>query len=453
MSLNRRHYSEPHIRKLSASPPLDGGVLAKQLESELELQKVCQELINSYRETQNWEAVSQVAQTLVHNNFRIGQLKQQIQEAPSSTSGSSSTYLDNILELELRTGSPPAPVPPAPVLPAAVQLQNNRCEESLECRSKDDLDPHLLRQSGDVGEINCGSLEPTEPSPIAVNYPLSPSTHTDSSSPLREVSLQERKESELDTPIVPAEGQHSVEELDDITQLMESLADHFEDLSKEQELSEKTPLHVEENGLADHHTNNNNGAKLEVPVDNKASYASSESSGQFFSPRDSLFGGSDEDDDTQFIDARSEEDRFPAAAWEERQASAQEVFSVTKTSFGSGGVYYVTLEREASMQLVDAVLEPALRTSDEIAQLRDQLGLVAQFPFQLLSDLVGEGEDSDMSQEFENFLNYAASSPSLRRSPLFLNFLREDGNQEETEDIEREASPLMHSGSANIAMQ
>ena len=99
MSLNRRHHSESGVR-YQAINTTGGGVnslIADQLNLELKLQENCRKLLNSYKESQNWPAVGQLAQTLVTNSARVNDLKRRLAELENSNK-EGLLYLERIPE-------------------------------------------------------------------------------------------------------------------------------------------------------------------------------------------------------------------------------------------------------------------------------------------------------------------------------------------------------------------
>jgi len=476
-SLQHHYNSNADIR--STSTARDGGVLSKQLEYELQLQSICNELVVSYKEIDDWEAVVELERTAKETKSRVEHLKQQIKLSPNSAD--SSSYQDNNLESQLRKSrgksSPPT------FNPAALDYPSSRdFEEPIPSYGAGLL---YTIDGNNWDKVNtekrvAGAVE--QPSAAAVNYLASGTreTSTDqntwksrSASPesTRSSSTYKGKQSEVgldpaDLGIV-ADSHHSVEELDNIEQMMESFVDDFEDLHRQS--AEHTPERVLENGLRSERGSTETGG-LEVPVSNKVSRASSESSGQFYSPRESPFRDIGEaEEEREFKDGNDNDE----AEWQDCRSSGpkdEAFFSVAKTNFGSGEVYYVTLEQGAGGQEQSAggqeqgaggqmpvqaeYFESTLRTCDEVVKLRNQLNLEARFPF----DSMMEGEDSDSSEEFEKFLNFVASSPSLRSSPYFLSFLSEGGEVqeeevEETEDIQGGEDGLVFSGMGSTSLE
>ena len=113
MSLNRRHYSESGASaRYHMDISLSGGgvdpILAKQLNLELKLHQYSQELLHLYKESQNWAAISQVAQTLVSSSARIRELKQRLRDLQDGLP-LQLPYLEKISESEARLSLSPEP--------------------------------------------------------------------------------------------------------------------------------------------------------------------------------------------------------------------------------------------------------------------------------------------------------------------------------------------------------
>ena len=79
--------------------------IGKQLELEGKLHELAQQLLQSYRETQQWASVGQLAQVLVAGSQRVGQLKQQLQSLRLNSGG---LFLESIRERSLPRDTPEA---------------------------------------------------------------------------------------------------------------------------------------------------------------------------------------------------------------------------------------------------------------------------------------------------------------------------------------------------------
>lgn len=86
--------SRPHEPDLSSTP--ESKTLRSQLSLELKLRQNCQDLLNLYKGTQDWAAVSQLAQSLITNSQRIAHLKEQLQ--PHQQEGGLRPFLYSITE-------------------------------------------------------------------------------------------------------------------------------------------------------------------------------------------------------------------------------------------------------------------------------------------------------------------------------------------------------------------
>lgn len=490
MSAFRRHHSESSIRRPATSSycsPSGGGVdsfFSEQLSAEFELQGICRELLHSYKETQNWESVSQVAQALVTNSARIAKLKQQIEDTKLNPG---LPYLSIISESEV-SREPPLNIH----IPGATSEENSE----FESKPKEEKFTHLAEVSITTPSshiyVNSAKVEAKDRDlltssevPEKKTHLLCESSHKDPSVQVKRVNSaalgvlghtevnhnnspqdrdhkqeEEGKEGdtrEPDTPTLDLGDQHSVE-LNNISEYMESLVDHFEDLSNRAQVEESsvTEQDMISGEIQTKEVSCGGNAELEVPNDNRINYTSSESSGQFFSPRDSLYsdGGSDEDEERQFVDAESEKDRSPVAAWDDRQSSTPRIeespnlLTVSKGCISDDReVYCVTLKRDTSLQLTKVVLDPMMRTYAEIFQLRDQLSstfnnsMVTRFPFR--SDLSNKNDDWDISHDLEQFLNMVAGSPDLNKTSIFINFLKGSGDCQEAI---RTPNPLVFEG-------
>ena len=459
MCSQQPYYSGSNISANVPPPPFPGEALSEPLEYELQLERICQNLLESYKESQAWEAVGQVAQTLSQNKSRQNQLKQQIKDALKGAA-----YRDTISQSQQHQGSPPA----GPITASTPDQQlGKELVDPLEVPSEVEGEGQIQAPVVNATKTNSGYLEPstieaapseavnclplssnTQPQPIIVHkealvkieaYQNTRQVHNsrDYSSEQYQGKGQVIDDNELDI----SGEHHSVEELDDITQMMESLADHFEDLSRKS--AEQTPeppvIEGDDSQSAKPQTFNGLASELEVPGAKRASYVSTDSSAQFYSPRESPLRDSEERD--QFKDAV--EDTYVEVPEAEATHCNAKCFSVTKTSLGTGDVYYVAIEGGASTELLGvANLEPLLKNSEDILDLRDLLGLVAKFPFH--SSCQSAEDEDDEALEYEKFLNFVATS-SERNSPFFVRFLQAE-EEEETEDIPSDSELWVQSG-------
>ena len=106
MSLNIGSLSDssrPHEPNLSESV-----TLRSQLSHELKLRQNCQDLLNLYKGTQDWAAVSQVAQSLITNSQRVAHLKEQLQHHQQE--GGLRPFLQSITEDPRSRSLSPEPV-------------------------------------------------------------------------------------------------------------------------------------------------------------------------------------------------------------------------------------------------------------------------------------------------------------------------------------------------------
>lgn len=400
-------------------------IFVEQLRVEVEVQRLFQELLDSYTETQNWQSVSEVAQALATNSDRIVKLKKQIESKTSQIL----PYLEASLE------------------PCLSSFPGGASEEKSVCGIE------VCDEAGKLKEDESIQLVlPTISASHITEYKVTRETkgvsNTEEKNPLLEQAHKDHS-----SYLVEVQKGDSMEE---------SMADHFEDLNKccaqKENSYEKSSLSV---GAEQNKTSGEiqatkacggDSINLEVPVDNIDNYASSESSGQFFSPRVSLYIDDDgeSEEESEFVDARSEKDKSPDA-WEDHQSAQRNEVSpniVTVSKSGvvnDHGVYCITLERDTSLRLAKTVLDPVIRSHAEIVQLRDQLSstfnesLETQFPFH--SDLENANEDKDISGDLERFFNQIASFPDKRETAIFMNFLNSDC-QDARGDVRGAPDPL-----------
>ena len=105
MSLSKRHYSDSSIRSnlhvIDTPPsPAEVSLTRKQLALEIKLQQSSHDLLLLYQESQNWVAVSEVAQTLNTISKRIEQLKNQLLSLENGSVVSHPPLLESIREAE-----------------------------------------------------------------------------------------------------------------------------------------------------------------------------------------------------------------------------------------------------------------------------------------------------------------------------------------------------------------
>ena len=111
-SKSRRRFSDSQVRRSNLLPELetDGGssadrehqgafeTIGHQLELEEKLHVLSQQLLQSYKETQQWASVGQLAQGLIASSQRVGQLKQQLESLRERSGG---LFLESIRERSL----------------------------------------------------------------------------------------------------------------------------------------------------------------------------------------------------------------------------------------------------------------------------------------------------------------------------------------------------------------
>ena len=111
-SIERRRFSDSQVHrdrvKLPPAPPTAENstrgafeTIGRQLELEEKLHVFSQQLLQSYKETQQWACVGQIAQGLVASSQRVGQLKRQLE---SLRENSRALFLESISE---RSSLPP----------------------------------------------------------------------------------------------------------------------------------------------------------------------------------------------------------------------------------------------------------------------------------------------------------------------------------------------------------
>ena len=390
-------------------PDLGGGadcVFSKQLSGEVQLRRICEDLLHSYKDTKNWQSASEVAQALGSNSARIVKLKQQIESIKISKT---LPYLVALQE------------PSVYSFPGAAYKKNSVIDNEV-------------RDEGNLEED--GSIHLVGVSPTASASRVADDSVT--------CEAEDLDNSEENCPLLEQAHKDHCNYLVEIKKydLMESIIeDRFEDLSKEsshEQFSLSMEAEPEISGeIQASKANAVDTTKLEIPFDD-IMYASSESSGQFFSPQANPDTGDSEEDEeeSQYVDALSELNMFPAA-WEDHQSSADgskestNILTVSRIAVGNDQeVYSITLNKDTSLRLAKTVLDPVMRSRTEIVQLIDRLSstfndsLATPFPFH--SDLENMNEDKDISCDLERFLNQVVCSPVMCETAIFINFLNSD---------------------------
>lgn len=448
MSTDRRHHSESGLRCQAHSETIgSGGVnsdISNHLSLELQLRDKCRELLDSYKESQNWAAVGQLAQTLVSNSTRINDLKRRLKELADFP------YLEGIPESDNSISHPycrsPKGVPDDSTFQEASEVGKNKPAnlrkqgESLPKVSEAVIDKQDLRElvassseGVECSEANQGEVCPPAPAENKLPTPSpegSSQVNSDSEAALAAAVL----ENGTPTPGTPTPdepqpediaGPKGVNDIDEITDLMEDLADQFSDLSKQYELQEESEPHppLVENGIG--------AAELAVP---KSTDASSESSDQFFSPRDSLYGGGESEgvaDDNEFVDAMSTNDSQAT-----RVDVPPSIFSIIEvlvdsTSDGDGQecssttaevLYCVESKKEVAMAMSMSTFPPVVRSYQDFEQLHKQLTEVGASPPNLIDP---SGAVNHSLPLLERFLNHTSCSSDPRQTEIFLSFFKD----------------------------
>lgn len=436
MSLSRRHHSESGTCYLRAAAN-GGGVnslISNQLSLELRLQDNCRELLNSYKESQDWSAVGQLAQTLVTNSSRISDLKRRLQNQEHLP------YLEKIPESEksqlkkeegVLGSAEDSEVNPEKPQESLYKAAN----DSQSCVNKQDS-RDLLSESfpGDASVSTEHPVQTGESSPsvsqecassqiseevveCAISTSHLPCTntsdHTSSLKPATEdTQLGGEKNSESVGIVL------SVEELNDqMEKLFADLNEQFQDDYEGGEAvnQSEVPLTIAE-------SNAGIGTELEVPEDPKAMYASSESSDQFYSPRDSLYnegetsdGEANNKEDDLYEDALSRSDSLQVEDGEIPLTFSIERVLVENDDLAQCNHIYSVKTRKASPGFPSS---PVLHSYTEFIQLGEGLASSAG-----RGSIVVTG-GSDASADFEAFLNQAASDPSQKGMDCFVDFFR-----------------------------
>lgn len=257
-----------------------------------------------------------------------------------------------------------------------------------------------------------------------------------------------------------------VDDLDQINDMMEDLVDQFDDLSKQygDHIDDTAPSSLE---AAPPPTVIINSVDSEVHVPEViaiATDASSESSEQFFSPRNSLYSGSDvglegsngvegsdgvEESDVG-AEGSTEEEQFEDAQSGSRGSSLERnavaplppdansnpipaVFSVKQTSavapecsHTAETTYCVQSTKKECVRMFGRTFSPVFHTYRDFIDLRVQLiSCEEKPPLQTLPNISTDGDsDADISAILEEFLNFVSRQPDLRTTPALLNFLQ-----------------------------
>lgn len=429
----RRHHGESGLSYWARSATNGGGVnslISNQLSLELKLQENCRELLDSYKQSQDWYAVGQLAQTLITSSSRISDLKRRLQTQEHLP------YLEKIsesvksqLQVEAFPGSTvqesleDSPVNPEKAGGSLFKAAN----DSQDCVNKQELS-----SLGDLpGGGLCASVQELPVSQPAEDLRCSAGDSASSSSEenlncVEEVGSTITSAHLNHTDLLEksqTEGEKSedivfrVEDMDDLEDQMEKLADQFTDLSEEcgdggKAAESETKVPVAITIVAD--------SDLEVPEYPKATYASSDSSDQFFTPRNSLCineGETSSGEADQYEDARSGiEDALPDLVRE-----IPLTFSIRKVSEG--------LEGSSDLYLVKASEGSPFRThgfpSDVVVRNYSEFTLLEE---QLVSSghgsmLVKEPSGGYAVADLEAFLNRAAGDPRVRELDCFVRFL------------------------------
>ena len=446
MSLDRRHHSESGVRCQAAPETIGGGgvasILSNQLSLEVQLQGKCRELLNSYRESQDWSAVGQLAQTLVSNTSRINDLKHRLKElenhadlpylasgsdnrTPHPHSGSVSEGAEE--EEDLVDSTFQEPEQEEPSSSSSVGGEQTNLEKPHECLSKlsevvPDKQPLGIGLEAECVEPQGSPLASTESKLAPEELSPSPEGCSVNNSKPEQLPVESEQEPERAHTPVPKQLEDTqpgepetvigLEDIDQIADLMENLADQFSHMSEQCEEPESHPPPSE------------TSAELAVPGQYKGTDASSESSEQFFSPRDSLYydGGesADEKDAEQFVDASSEQ---------EGDADVP-VFSVTIISEGSEGsgstetaVYHVDSKEKAALDLLGRTFPPVVHSYQEFCHLHNGLAELDEALTSLHDHQFSTAADT--VPVLEQLLNQVSRSPGLRQTEIFLNFFDE----------------------------
>lgn len=404
MSLNRRHHSESGLgyTRVAANGGGVNSLISNQLGLERKLQDHCRELLNSYKDSQDWSAVGQLAQTLVTSSSRIGDLKRRLLDQEHFP------YLEKIREsgqAQLKEASP---------TPTVLDSLEDSPGKAADLGSS-----HLQNQQAE--DLRCPALsgESTPGKDRALH--ISQESHFPTSD-----------HTEVDKQTEGVKKSDCVFRVEDkLEDQMEQMANQFFHLNHDSDGGEAEQESVPAVAITlvmDSSTSI--GVELEVPEQPKATYTSSESSDQFFSPRNSLSSGEVEDREAdQFEDAQSgsedamnsTQDGPSSSLWSWGEREIPFVFSIKKMSEDpaeSSQIYSIKIPSRISV----------LHSYNEFLQLREQLASSIEGRSVLVMDSE-HNMGSDASAELEAFLNLAASLPSVREMDCFVSFLRLDASK------------------------
>jgi hypothetical protein len=406
-----------------------GGVnslISNQLSLELQIQENCRVLLSSYRESQDWSAVGQLAQTLVTSSGRIGDLKRRLQDQEHLP------YLEKIPESGQSQGLPTAALDPlegsstteweslhkAAVGKQEVLTGDLSGEKNSGFSTGDQDQQNDLACPAEPGEITSEKVSLSKGVESAIS-----SAHLNTSNHINSV-----KSSEKQTESVEPEAPEI--EINDLEDQMEQLANEFTNLSEQYQDDDGEP-DQSDIGLATECT------ELEVPGHPKTTYASSEGSDQFFSPTNSLYNEGESssgdgerpnqnEEADQFEDARSgSEDVMDSMCNEPNSSMGEEeipvVFNIKSLpedlAKSNHNIYSIT----SNSELLSGV--PLLRSYDQFVQLRGQLVPSCDCAL-LVAEL--DGTRRDDSAQLEAFLNQAANTPHVREMDCFVRFLQHE---------------------------
>ena len=431
----------------------DNSFFSKQLCLEVELRRSCLELVQSYRESQNWESLSEVAQVLVTNSARIVKLKQQIKGNIVQTlpyllkcEASVEAHLNSLpcaaYEEECTSEARVSlsdesehPLGISTLLTEASSTTNKVTKDLSKSEERNTLQQTHQDYSVEAKKDcpNGEFLEGTKLSPVVNN--------------LNNQGKVERKEScKLKTHLGNI---HSVNEHSEITHLSNNQKKKSEQMEGSLKLSstsmidELSDISVEVLAIED-----SSGHAL----DDRVNYASSESSGEFYSSCNSLHltdtRGSEEDKENAHFDKQSK-DKSPAR--EDYQLSPAHRVTVSKCGLDySDGVYHVELNANACHGRSVVVKNHA-----QIVQLRDQLNSAVNDNHTTLSlfhsNLERVNDDSgDSSHDLEQFLNEVASSSDFYETVIFTNFFNSSDGHQDTCDSSAHSCPLIIQGTGEM---
>ena len=445
MSLGRRHHRESNNQEEV------GGVLASQLNLELQLRENCQELLHSYKETQNWAAVEQTAQTLVTNTARITELKQLLEDSVTRL-----PYLEKILESDSEARSSRSPE----LVEGEKSVQDIFLADGQDKRFKLEKTEPCLSNIIDINSEKCSSRDNCQERDISSDteqyWPvLDDPQFLNSASPLIDSDLKETVHSALlvasPSPTHPdpltigvkREGVSGIDELDKITG-MEPLASKLYEDGKVQPPVEQRDSVATEN-------KRDENVELTVPFNSRYTDVSSESSEQFYSPRDSLYfetGGSDGDDkETERFE--DEESHLTQGSLMQNETKFDSIFSIRRILMNGSSegeeldcYYIIESDFEASSKIFDDRLSPVVHSYSDFIQLQKQLNSYLEDSSVLHLEphsQNGNHPPKDASKDLERFLNQIAFSLVFRKTPVFISFLKNSDHRWCSDDIQSEA--------------